>query len=65
LAAGQLPIRTLRLGRKFIVTRADLMAALGIQEALPPQTGNSDGDHSRYDVPTPDPTGDHDKEGHR
>ncbi|TCB91658.1 DNA-binding protein [Micromonospora zingiberis] len=33
LAAGQLPITPLRLGRKLIVRRADLLAALGIDEA--------------------------------
>jgi hypothetical protein len=32
LAAGELPIRPLRLGRKLIVKRADLLAALGIEE---------------------------------
>jgi hypothetical protein len=32
LAAGQLPITPLRLGRKLIVTRADLLAALGIED---------------------------------
>ncbi|MBX7265640.1 hypothetical protein KIF24_06025 [Micromonospora sp. Llam7] len=32
LAAGQLPITPLRLGRKLIVRRADLLTALGIDE---------------------------------
>jgi hypothetical protein len=32
LAAGQLPITPLRLGRKLIVTWADLLAALGIED---------------------------------
>jgi hypothetical protein len=31
LAAGELPIHPLRLGRKLIVKRADLLAALGIE----------------------------------
>ena len=33
LAAGQLPITPLRLGRKLIVRRADLLAALGIEDS--------------------------------
>lgn len=32
LAAGQLPITPLRLGRRLIVRRADLLAALGIDD---------------------------------
>ncbi|MFI1989701.1 helix-turn-helix domain-containing protein [Actinoplanes sp. NPDC020271] len=32
LAAGQLPITPIRLGRKLIVRRADLLAALGISD---------------------------------
>lgn len=32
LGAGQLPITPLRLGRKLIVRRADLLSALGIDE---------------------------------
>ena len=43
LTAGQLPIRALRLGRKLIVTRADLMAALGIPETPPSQAAVDDG----------------------
>jgi hypothetical protein len=34
LAAGQLPIKPLRLGRKLIVRRADLLSALGIEDPL-------------------------------
>jgi hypothetical protein len=37
-----LPIRALRLGRKLIVTRADLMAALGIPETPPSQAAAVD-----------------------
>nr|WP_221378386.1 helix-turn-helix domain-containing protein [Actinoplanes polyasparticus] len=32
LAAGELPITPLRLGRKLIVKRADLLAALGVPD---------------------------------
>ena len=32
LAAGQLPVTPLRLGRKLIVRRADLLAVLGIDD---------------------------------
>jgi hypothetical protein len=65
LAAGQLPIRTLRLGRKLIVTRADLMAALGIQDTPPSPAIFGGEEHVRNDVPAPDPTCDHGKEGDR
>jgi hypothetical protein len=33
LAAGQLPITPLRIGRKLIVRRADLLAALGVEDS--------------------------------
>lgn len=33
--AGQLPITPLRIGRKLIVRRADLLAALGIDDREP------------------------------
>jgi hypothetical protein len=32
LAAGDLPIQPLRLGRRLIVKRAELLAALGIED---------------------------------
>jgi hypothetical protein len=65
LAAGQLPIRTLRLGRKLIVTRADLMAALGIRDVQPIQAARSDDEGGRSDVPVPDRTGDTNLKGDR
>ncbi len=65
LAAGQLPIRTLRLGRKLIVTRADLMAALNIEDVQPSQAAHSDDEHRRTDVLLPDRTGDTNLKGDR
>jgi hypothetical protein len=65
LAAGQLPIRTLRLGRKLIVTRADLMAALSIEDVQPSQAARSDDAYCRTDVLGPDRTADINLEGDR
>jgi hypothetical protein len=65
LAAGQLPIRTLRLGHKLIVTRADLMAALGVEEAPPSPAGSADGGQDATATWGTRPVCDNNKEGNR
>ena len=65
LAAGQLPIRPFRVGRKLIVARADLMAALGIEDTTPSQATSSNERQLRGDASTPDPIGGRGTEGDR
>ncbi len=65
LAAGQLPIRALRLGRKLVVTRADLMAALGIPETPPSQAAAIDDGQTPSRQSALDRVHDYNKEGER
>lgn len=39
---GELPVPVLRLGRRLVVTRASLLAALGIDDTPPTVDGASD-----------------------
>ena len=65
LAAGQLPIRPFRVGRRLIVARADLMAALGIEDTTPPQATGGDDGQLRDAASAPDPVRERGTEGDR